>query len=171
MSIIFLCIAVKCLNHISVLLEISNLAQNPSSCICVVSICAQLPSGSCLVFSRRKPYWPPGGPPALCLLQGRSRRVGVVVSCSLHRWHLFPATVQCGSGSAHPTGVHAWKRPVWQLARTEIGLLDYTWAVLDGVSQLGRKRVNTKHQGHEKLVNYTGKSRKAPDRNEEVEEY
>lgn len=129
--------------------EFSNLAHNPSFCICDVSICAQLPSDSCLVSARRKPYSPLGAPPALCLSLGRSRLVGVAVSCSLHRWHLSLATVRCGSGSAHPTGVRASERPVWQPARTEIGLLDYTWAELDAVSQLGRKQINTNHDWYQ----------------------
>lgn len=124
---------------------IFNLAHNPSSCICNVSIYAQLPSGSCLFFATHKPYWPPGVPPPLCLSLGRSRLVDVGVLCSLHMWHPSPATVQYGSGSAHLTGVHVSEPPVLQQARTETGLLDYTLAVLDEVSQLGRKEINTKN--------------------------
>ena len=116
-----------------------------SSCICNVSIYAQLPSGSCLSFARHRPYWPPGAPPALCQLLGRCRLAGCAVSCSLHRWHPSLATARSGSGSAHLTGVRASEHPIWPPARTETGLLEYTWAVLDAVSQLGRKQINTNH--------------------------
>lgn len=135
--------------------ESSSLTCSPSSCICDVSICVQLPSGSCLVFARHKPYWPPGAPLAPCLSQGRSRLVHGAVSCSLHRWHPSPTTALCGSVSAHLTGVRASERLVWQPARTETGLLGCTWAVLDAASQLGRKQMNTNydwHQLHENSV-------------------
>lgn len=126
----------------------SNIAHNPRAYICDVSICVQLPSGSCLASARHKPYWPRGDPPALCLSLGRCRLVGVAVSYSLHRWHPSPATAQCGSVSAHLTRVHASEHPVWQPVRTGTGLQDYTWAVSDAVSQLGRQQINTKHDYH-----------------------
>lgn len=144
-------------------MNLSNLAHNPSSCICNVSICEQPPSAPCLVFARRTPYWPPGALPALCLSVKRSHLVGVGVSCSLHRWHPAPATVRCGSGSAHLTGVHASEHPVSQPERTETGWLDCTWAVLDAVSQLGRKQMDTKH---ENLISRIGMNRR-----QEVEDY
>lgn len=131
-------------------LKFPNLARNPSSCICNVSICAQLSSGSCLVFARHKLYLPPGAPPAPCPSLGRCRLLGCAVSYSLHRWHPSPATALCGSGSGHLTEVHASERPVWQPVRTETGLLlGCSWAELDAVSQLGRKRINTNQDWHQ----------------------
>lgn len=121
-----------------------------SSCICNVSIYGQLPSGSYLVFATHTPYWPPGVPPALCLSLWRFRLVDVAVLCSLRMWHPSPTTVQYGNGSVHLKLVHVSEpQTLWQ-AWTETSLLDCIWAVLDGASQLGRKKTNTKNDWHEK---------------------
>lgn len=131
---------------------IFTLQHNLSSCICNVSIYGQLPPGSCLAFAMHMPYWPPGVRPALCLSLWRSRLVDVGVSCSLHMWHPSPTTVQYGNGSVHLKLVRVSEPQTLQQAWTETSLLDCIWAVLDGASQLGRKKTNTKNDWHGKKL-------------------